>query len=202
LPAAGVAVAEQIDTPTAQGSYKVHAQGLCEVVTDKGYHGGASLAAMQQWGVRTYVSVVDSAARLAAVGDQSCRTLRSRLLRLDRSPPLLLSRRNTPAASGTHRSLRFGALRVGRLRLNLVRSGECPTLLLSCCDLPSSRRTHRAFRYWSTGRASGTEAIPNCDDLLLDFSLHLLVSNECCLKQRCISSGSWSFSSCQCVGSF
>src|SRR6266404_8963041 len=57
LPAAGVAVAEQIDTPTAQGSYKVHAQGLCEVVTDKGYHGGASLAAMQEWGVRTYVSV-------------------------------------------------------------------------------------------------------------------------------------------------
>jgi transposase len=42
LPAAGVAVAEQIDTPTAQGSYKVHAQGLCEVVTDKGYHGSAS----------------------------------------------------------------------------------------------------------------------------------------------------------------
>jgi len=30
----------------------VHAQGLCEVVTDKGYHGGASLAAMQEWGVR------------------------------------------------------------------------------------------------------------------------------------------------------
>jgi transposase len=29
----------------------------CEVVTDKGYHGGASLAAMQEWGVRTYVSV-------------------------------------------------------------------------------------------------------------------------------------------------
>jgi transposase len=57
LPAAGAAVAEQIDTPTAQGSYKVHAQGLCEVVTDKGYHGGASLAAMQEWGVRTYVSV-------------------------------------------------------------------------------------------------------------------------------------------------
>jgi transposase len=57
LPAAGVAVAEQIDTPTAQGSYKVHAQGLCEVVTDKGYHGGVSLLAMQEWGVRTYVSV-------------------------------------------------------------------------------------------------------------------------------------------------
>ena len=40
LPAAGFTVAEQIDTPTAQGSYKVHEQGLREVVTDKGYHSG------------------------------------------------------------------------------------------------------------------------------------------------------------------
>src|SRR6202163_2916955 len=34
LPAAGMAVAEQIATPTAKGTYKVHEQGLCEVVTD------------------------------------------------------------------------------------------------------------------------------------------------------------------------
>ena len=57
LPAAGVAVAEQIDTPTAKGNYTVHGQGLCEVVTDKGYHSGAGLAAMREWGVRTYISV-------------------------------------------------------------------------------------------------------------------------------------------------
>jgi transposase len=56
LPAAGFAVAEQIDTPTAQGSYKVHEQGLREVVTDKGYHSGAGLAEMSE-SVRTYVSV-------------------------------------------------------------------------------------------------------------------------------------------------
>jgi transposase len=56
LPAAGYAVAEQIDTPTAQGSYEVHEQGLCEVVTDKGYHSGPGLAEMSQ-SVRTYVSV-------------------------------------------------------------------------------------------------------------------------------------------------
>src|SRR5712675_878484 len=56
LPAAGYAVAEQIDTPTAQGSYRVHEQGLCEVVTDKGYHSGAGLAQMSE-SVRTYVSV-------------------------------------------------------------------------------------------------------------------------------------------------
>ena len=57
LPAAGVAVAGQIDTPTAQGQYKVHEEGLCEVVTDKGYHSGAGLAAMREMGVRTYISV-------------------------------------------------------------------------------------------------------------------------------------------------
>ena len=56
LPAAGLAVAGQIDTATAKGHYKVHGQGLCEVVTDKGYHGAASLTQMTEWGVRTYVS--------------------------------------------------------------------------------------------------------------------------------------------------
>src|SRR5271154_35464 len=57
LPAAGRAVAEQIATPTAQGEYKVYEQGMCEVVTDKGYHSGASLTAMREMGVRSYVSV-------------------------------------------------------------------------------------------------------------------------------------------------
>ena len=56
LPAAGFAVAEQIATSTAQGQYKVHEQGMREVVTDKGYHSGASLAAMHEMGVRSYVS--------------------------------------------------------------------------------------------------------------------------------------------------
>ena len=56
LPAAGLAVAEQIATPTAQGAYQVHEQGLCEVVTDKGYHSGAGLAEMSE-SVRSYVSV-------------------------------------------------------------------------------------------------------------------------------------------------
>jgi transposase len=57
LPAAGFAVAEQIATPTAKGQYEVYEQGMREVVTDKGYHSGASLAAMREMGVRSYVSV-------------------------------------------------------------------------------------------------------------------------------------------------
>jgi transposase len=57
LPAAGAAVAAQIDTPTSQGAYRVHEHGLCEVVTDKGYHSGPGLVAMRDLGVRSYVSV-------------------------------------------------------------------------------------------------------------------------------------------------
>jgi DDE family transposase len=57
LPAAGFAVAEQIATPTDKGQYEVYGEGVREVVTDKGYHSGASLAAMREMGVRSYVSV-------------------------------------------------------------------------------------------------------------------------------------------------
>jgi transposase len=57
LPAAGYAVAEQIATVTAQGHYKVHEQGMCEVVADKGYHSGPSLVDLRKLGVRSYVSV-------------------------------------------------------------------------------------------------------------------------------------------------
>ncbi len=57
LPAAGWAVADQIDTPNAQGQYQVHEQGMCEAVTDKGYHSGPGLVATRELGVRSYVSV-------------------------------------------------------------------------------------------------------------------------------------------------
>jgi transposase len=55
LPDAGLAIANQIDTPTEKGQYKVHEQGLQEVVTDKGYHSDSSLQTMAKAGVRSYV---------------------------------------------------------------------------------------------------------------------------------------------------
>jgi transposase len=55
LPEAGLAIANQIDTPTPKGQYKVHAQGLQEVVTDKGYHSDGSLQNMAAAGLRSYV---------------------------------------------------------------------------------------------------------------------------------------------------
>lgn len=55
LPEAGWAIANQIETSTAKGQYKVHAPGLQEAVTDKGYHSDASLQNMQEMGIRSYV---------------------------------------------------------------------------------------------------------------------------------------------------
>ena len=51
VPAAGEAVAEQLAT-----GEQVNAAGVEEVVTDKGYHSGATLAKLAEWGVRSYIS--------------------------------------------------------------------------------------------------------------------------------------------------
>ena len=51
LPTAGEAVAEQIAT-----AQQVNEAGIEEVVTDKGYHSGATLLKLDEWGVRSYVS--------------------------------------------------------------------------------------------------------------------------------------------------
>ena len=55
LPEAGWAIANQIDTATEQGQYKVDERGLQEVVTDKGYHSNSGLQSMAEAGVRSYV---------------------------------------------------------------------------------------------------------------------------------------------------
>jgi transposase len=55
LPEAGWAIANQIDTPTEKGQYKVDERGLQEVVTDKGYHSNRSLQSMAEAGVRSYI---------------------------------------------------------------------------------------------------------------------------------------------------
>lgn len=55
LPEAGGAIAEQIDTATARGACKVHAQGLQELVTDKGYHSAPGLLKISALGVRSYI---------------------------------------------------------------------------------------------------------------------------------------------------
>ncbi len=63
LPAAGEAVAEQIPEPTAKGPYAVNVEGVEELVADKGYHAGPVLVAVQEAGVRTYVSEPDRGRR-------------------------------------------------------------------------------------------------------------------------------------------
>ena len=51
VPAAGEAVAEQMAT-----AQDVNEAGVEEVVADKGYHSGATLEKLVEWGVRSYVS--------------------------------------------------------------------------------------------------------------------------------------------------
>jgi transposase len=48
LPAAGVAVAEQIAEPTTNGQFKVNAKGIEELVADKGYHSEDVLVGLRQ----------------------------------------------------------------------------------------------------------------------------------------------------------
>jgi transposase len=55
LPEAGAAIANQIDMATADGQYQVHAPGLQEVVTDKGYHSDATLQTIAAMEVRSYI---------------------------------------------------------------------------------------------------------------------------------------------------
>jgi len=53
---AGVAVAGLTAVTTAEGEYEVNAEGLKEVVADKGYHGNEALVQLRELEVRTYVA--------------------------------------------------------------------------------------------------------------------------------------------------
>ena len=53
---AAVAVAGLIAEPTPEGEYQVHADGVEEVVTDKGYHSNAVVRDMTEMGLRTYIA--------------------------------------------------------------------------------------------------------------------------------------------------
>jgi transposase len=53
---AGLAVAELIDQPTADGEYKVNPDGVRELVADKGYHSNDVLRTMTEMELRTYIA--------------------------------------------------------------------------------------------------------------------------------------------------
>jgi transposase len=53
---AGVAVASLIGEPTPEGEYKVHFNGVEEVVTDKGYHSNDVVRTFAEMELRTYIS--------------------------------------------------------------------------------------------------------------------------------------------------
>lgn len=53
---AGVAIAGLSSVATVEGEYEVNAEGLEEVVADKGYHGNEALVGLQDLEVRTYIA--------------------------------------------------------------------------------------------------------------------------------------------------
>ena len=94
LPAAGEAIAEQIATPTAEGNYEVQANGVEEVVADKGYFSGGVLAAIGEMKVRSYISEPKQRRRRwAGKGDQQVAVYSNRRrIRGERGKALLRSR--------------------------------------------------------------------------------------------------------------
>jgi transposase len=60
---AGIAVADLIDEKTPEGKYEVHAEGVQELVADKGYHSNDVLVGMAELEVRTYVAEPDRGSR-------------------------------------------------------------------------------------------------------------------------------------------
>lgn len=63
LPTAGELIADEIATPTSKGKYEVNQESIEEVVTDKGYHSNKILAAVNEMGVRSYISEPDRGRR-------------------------------------------------------------------------------------------------------------------------------------------
>jgi transposase len=53
---AGIAVAGLVAEPTSAGEYKVHPEGVEEVVTDKGYHSNEVVVGLGEMEVRTYIA--------------------------------------------------------------------------------------------------------------------------------------------------
>jgi transposase len=53
---AGMTVAELIAEPTPEGEYKVHPEGIQEVVADKGYHSNEVVQDLREMEVRSYIA--------------------------------------------------------------------------------------------------------------------------------------------------
>lgn len=60
---AGAAVADLITEQTPEGTYEVHAEGVQEVVADKGYHSNDVMVALAELEVRSYVAEPDRGPR-------------------------------------------------------------------------------------------------------------------------------------------
>jgi transposase len=174
LPAAGLAVAEQIDTPTAKGRYKVHGQGLSEVVTDKGYHSVASLTQMTEWGVKTYVSAPKKSGKTepSAVVKANLRRVES-----DRGKALLRKRGELLERPFAHQ-YESGAMR--RLHVR-GRDNVAKRVLLQAAAF------NLALILRSITRAGTPRGLADLKQSVLSAFLRILVSLTACGVQRSVS---------------
>jgi len=133
LPAAGEAVAEQLATVE-----QVNPAGVEEVVTDKGYHSGATLEKLDEWGVRSYISEPERGRRKwrGKTKQQEATYANRRRVRGERGKELLRQRGEKlerPFAhqfeTGAMRRLRVRGLEEVRKKL-LVQAAACNLALL------------------------------------------------------------------------
>jgi transposase len=133
VPAAGEAVAEQIAT-----AEQVNEAGVEEVVADKGYHSGATLTKLAEWGLRGYVSEPARGRRKwgAKQADREATYANRRRLRGERGKGLLRRRGEKlerPFAhqfeTGAMRRLQVRGLEEVRKKL-LIQAAACNLALL------------------------------------------------------------------------
>ncbi len=136
VPAAGEAVAEQMAT-----AQEVNEAGVEEVVADKGYHSGATLEKLVEWGVRSYVSEPERGRRKwrGKQAEQEATYANRRRVRGERGKRLLRQRGEKLERPFAHQ-FETGAMRRLRVRgLNEVKK----KLLLqaAACNLALLLRT-------------------------------------------------------------
>ena len=136
VPAAGEAVAEQMAT-----AQDVNEAGVEEVVADKGYHSGATLEKLVEWGVRSYVSEPERGRRQwrGKQAEQEATYANRRRVRGERGKRLLRQRGEKLERPFAHQ-FETGAMRRLRVRgLNEVKK----KLLLqaAACNLALLLRT-------------------------------------------------------------
>ena len=162
VPAAGEAVAEQMTT-----AQDVNEAGVEEVVADKGYHSGATLEKLVEWGVRSYVSEPERGRRKwrGKPAEQEATYANRRRVRGERGKRLLRQRGEKLERPFAHQ-FETGAMR--RLRVRGLDEVKKKLLLqAAACNLALLLRTKHGA---GTPRGLAEAVKRLCKEILALFS--------------------------------